>query len=661
MRLEAFDTKDLDFYRNCVIIIPTMTNTEFKSRLDELAKSGDIKGIITHYRENPKPIPQTDSKCNGECSLEYLDKLYNDKTLDNTKNRIAEGKSVSDTVPDHILRFIGGVSDCPAMLLSFIDEKDQTVLYIRDGGTHAKFLFGSHKRDIKLTGQEWLDMITEIMSKYTPDGDRNPFLFIISDWVEKLTDDELKDKSYSLHDVIVETKTQEYFNRFKMGFSISRFPTVAQHINDQQNLSFLTNTWTAHDAYMSWATAEDNYLTGLQGDRLLDELFLRCPGIGCKPDAGMVTDVLFRNWYKNAKLTDIEKPFFAIKSALMDAPSVDYLMQRHDYFCSHFNNHKDREIGGYWRKCYAKLGRELSFKQFGEFVELLKVINECDWKSYESAIYSRLTPVLKAAKIQSCKAVEDLEPWMDDFRLFVPTIILKLHETYRKALDRLPKKNVEGITNLLISGLIKGLDRKISVTDKDTDTTQDLPLVEAYVCSKGKTSWRHRFKDLVGPAVERVEAILKGEREAENTEKIQKDYQLDKLIEIARSNKLGMIHRGYSITGDTLLKFSFDPNESFKYFNSLHRVGRNTKMGNSAKKGIIVGFCEDNFHTDLKYADLTERWPQPCDYWKELAKVNTKHRQSKTHTDEEKEDLDRFILFCKQVSLSELDFGIDVE
>jgi hypothetical protein len=612
-------------------------NATVVNQLKSAAQVGDIHTVIRLLNENKKNLTLRESRIYGELTFAQLAEAINNGIITNQMNREEElyDKNNYKNKLNHFIRFIDGISRKSHLQLSYVPIREENRLYISDDGTMMSLAFGQFSDAKTLNGKEIAEIVTSIELDYDiVDSNKLEFLSNIREWLNSLTEQQLG-ISYSLKDIISNSKSTQMFNTTSILAEINLY-SIKQHLKDQQNANLQPNPWIDHNFYKAPVKALDEYSTEFLGDSLIDDVFSDVPGFGT--DINRKGRRLFRTYGRSVKRAELEKPFYMVKSALLQTDnSLKTVLETNKYIIN-YSKHEHKVYGQYWYDAYAQMVRTCKYDDMVEFVELFKTVQNCDWGLIADTIED-------IRNNTTCGAFQDFTPYKDDFGIFMTYVILAIHQSKPKAFSRTEKENIKEITKKMINEISDTLAGTISAEIEGTIVTDTVfNIFNEY---EGFKNWDSRFKYVWEPAIKSVWEMCESNKKAENKFDKEVAHQRNAIIRVINEYGLSMVHKGYSHVDGDIITINF--NDTTKTMAGLHCVPR--ADGGTVEDGVIWGLTKDNTGS-WQYLNLNTKFSSPSDYWASLGE----HNQVMLDKNRDKlpknivRDIQRFITLCDAIN-----------
>lgn len=600
----------------------------------------DLKEVVKILHFNKSILSKRDGKVAGVVSFRLLKQLIDEQFISNKMNReeeLYDSKSYTNKL-SHLIRYIDGISRKAHLQLSYVESKGN-VLYISDDGTMMSLAFGKFYDYKILKGEDFENLIKDIIDEYDLDGTEE-FVNSIQLWIDNLNDQQKK-TTYSLKDILVATKSSEYFLDTNIIYEINPF-TTKNHIKDQQNANLQPNPWIAHNFYKAPVKANPLYETVFLGDKLNEDVFSQVSGFGI--DINKKADRLFKTYGNKRKRASFDVPFYTTLGAVIDTNDFQTIIDNNEFFLD-YHKHEDKKIGGFWYEIYERLINEVSFDQMKAHVEDFKLVQNNDW----SKIADEIRDIKSRHGINSCASFEDFTPFKDDFAEYAIYVILALHKLNPTAFSRTKNKNIIKIKELFIENIIKYLNGKVDIKGENNKTI-NVSLLTAFQ-NDGFRAWEKRFTLVWKPAIKDTYEKMCGKTKEEKVFDKEVNNQKAVIYRIIKDNELPRLFTSYSHTNESIIKIDFNATE--KCMAGLHCISRDS--GGTASDGVIWGLVEDNSGS-WKYKEL--KFESPAEYWKSLSERNIEMLElnKQNLTKSEIRSVERFIDLCDAIHHSGLSF-----
>ncbi len=614
-----------------------MKSVTVANQLKSAAQVGDINTVIQLLNEHKKNLSLRESRVYGELTFAQLADAINNGIITNQMNREEElyDKNNYKNKLNHFIRFIDGISRKSHLQLSYVPVRDEKRLYISDDGTMMSLAFGQFSDAKKLNGKEIAEIVTNIESDYDiVDSNKLEFLSNIREWLNSLTEQQLS-IAYSLKDIISNSRSTQMFNTTSILTEINLY-SIKQHLKDQQNANLQPNPWIDHNFYKAPVKALDEYSMEFLGDSLIDDVFSDVPGFGT--DINRKGRRLFRTYGRSVKRAELEKPFYMVKSALLQTDnSLKTVLETNKYIIN-YSKHEHKVYGQYWYDAYTQMVRTCKYDDMVEFVELFKTIQNCDWGLIADTIED-------IRNNTTCGAFQDFTPYKDDFGIFMTYVILAIHQSKPKAFSRTEKENIKEITKKMINEISDTLAGTISAEIEGTIVTDTVfNIFNEY---EGFKNWDSRFKYVWEPAIKSVWEMCESNKKAENKFDKEVAHQRNGILRVINEYGLSMVHKAYSHVDGDIITINF--NDTTKTMAGLHCVPR--ADGGTVEDGVIWGLTRDNTGT-WQYLNLNTKFNSPSDYWASLGEHN-QVMLDKNRNNLPKNiirDIERFITLCDAIN-----------
>ncbi len=614
-----------------------MKSVTVANQLKSAAQVGDINTVIQLLNEHKKNLSLRESRVYGELTFAQLADAINNGIITNQMNREEElyDKNNYKNKLNHFIRFIDGISRKSHLQLSYVPVRDEKRLYISDDGTMMSLAFGQFSDAKKLNGKEIAEIVTNIESDYDiVDSNKLEFLSNIREWLNSLTEQQLS-IAYSLKDIISNSRSTQMFNTTSILTEINLY-SIKQHLKDQQNANLQPNPWIDHNFYKAPVKALEEYNTEFLGDLLIDNVFSDVSGFGI--DINRKGRRLFRTYGRSVKRAELEKPFYMVKSALLQSDNLlKTVLETNEYFIN-YSKHEHKMYGQYWTDAYAEMVRTCKYDDIVEFVELFKTIQNCDWGLIADTIED-------IRNNTTCGAFQDFTPYKDDFGIFMTYVILAIHQSKPKAFSRTEKENIKEITKKMINEICDALAGTITVEIEGTAVTDTV--FNVFNEYEGFRNWQSRFTYVWQPAIKSVWEKCESNKKAENKFDKEVAHQRNGILRVINEYGLSMVHKAYSHVDGDIITINF--NDTTKTMAGLHCVPR--ADGGTVEDGVIWGLTRDNTGT-WQYLNLNTKFNSPSDYWASLGEHN-QVMLDKNRNNLPKNiirDIERFITLCDAIN-----------
>jgi len=574
-----------------------------------------FRKAIKHLGDN-KTLSARKAVIYGVTTFIEIIKLIMEKLLKNDTNRFEELVNESDykVKAHHFLRFIDKISSKGIVLATIFRDKTTKSAFIRDCGTMIGLLTKFY--DTKyLSVNQWLEIITDINSEYSPSPDNQTFTILMKEYFESLSEQE-KTLKRSLKEIVEGgDELRNYFMDTTIPFELNLF-TTTEHTLDMQKANKTEKPWNPFDFYDTPLKSiyEENYHRIFLGSQLLAD-FSDKNSIGTKKFLrGRIASKLASPTQKKRVwcLVPVYQTFMTSRFVddIQDLDTAAEMIAR-------FSDYKKENIYSYWNsKWEDMIGGGTTYSEMKKFYtdEYLEVFQDDNWEQISKTI-KELSKKYNKGKIGT--ALADCDITHPDTAMYFISLVLWFKQRY-------PTTAVDKIVKILVEYYCELLRGDTQWYNKETKTYQTIKVIDFFGVNYEiyqSTSIGKRIKHLFTSIPAHIDNMLSKGKTDRSKQQTYKETSVSKHYDSLKNASLPTILYLYPISSTEVKAcINFKTMDNLRWIHSNH--GKNKAIDG------FLGFDEDN---KGKYKDFD--WVEfgvksQGDYWKKIIEHNYEISQS---------------------------------
>tara|TARA_R100001463_G_scaffold60983_1_gene113670 strand:- start:295 stop:2151 length:1857 start_codon:yes stop_codon:yes gene_type:complete len=574
---------------------------------------------VIFCKENNKP--SRNAKRSGTADFYILSELIKKLLLSNESNREVELEELDKYLNKfgHLLRFVSGVSEKSAMLITILRDGLDNVGYIRDDGTLSGLaLDGGEYYDLSvISPNQIIDLMESIEEEYEVESVNREFFNLIDNVFSEMSDEEKK-LPISLKEIVESNnEIKDFYFSTTLDYTVNLL-SMTQHSKDMRDANLQPNPWIAFQYYWVPNKLLPEYKTTLLGKDLFEFVNSK-PGLSYSK-SGRIMGKLNPS---NEPMKKAEK----LKWLAISYVGSEFCNNVKDFeefivMVARFHDHHKNDVFRYWSNMFKKLVKEVSYTEITEYYEdKYKKVYESDlWGTstkpgINKVINSLVDKVSKSGGPNTCGAISKFNISREINGVVFIAFTIYMKNRYGKVgWD----KTIELISNKYIS-ILEG-DVYCEAKPSESWNSGKYPVWEALYKKYIGSSIEKRLKYVLSPMIEEVINNINKKKNDRYHESVLRTKSLKKHFNACSDN--------YVFSRITLFPLavngSFDEADTitvnFGNGNGLHWLHPNDDE-NMAKDGFL-GLYQDNLSPELKEMDWTPYIDNNSTYWKLLLDRN---------------------------------------
>ena len=607
--------------------------------------------LLNHLKEvresKSNNVSSRKAKRSGTETFDELSNLLGENEISNDSNREVEleEKDQYKNKLGHLMRFVTGISEKSAMLITVLRNGLDNVGYIRDDGTLSGLAFraGEYYDTATLSPNEISVIIEDIDVEFEISSIDREFIDMIEDVFVRLSEEERK-LPISWKSIVEDNdEIKDFYFSTTLDYVINLL-TMKQHSKDMRNANLQPHPWIAFQYYWVPNKLLPEYKDVLLGKKLF-EFVLDKPGLAFS-SPGKIMGRLNPKKEKMKKAEQLKPLVLAYCGArfcdTLDEMKVFWKM------VAKFNSHENPTVYSYWSNMFKEFIKETSNSDMVKFYE------EKYKKSYEHSKWNGpdgpnavLKELVKNTGMKTCDAITKFNiSRHEDNGICFLTYAIWCKEMHKKSWDA----TIELIVNSYVARLEGSLDLKSSPTDPWDNGVYPVweALSEGYIKSAIESRCKHIFYPMMDDVTTKI------------YERKQDRYHASVLKKKSLSLHYDLLHDERLSTRITLFPLSSNGSLNdvitinFGLGGGLHWLHPNDDE-NNAKDGFL-GLIGDNLREPFKSMDWTPFIKENSNYWKMLFEHNEDKVDLLESGSSEKKKIERSLFILEY--LSELNLNV---
>jgi|TARA_Y100000310_G_C20638134_1_gene792356 hypothetical protein len=548
------------------------------------------------------------------------------ETFDELSNRLEEGEISNDSnrevelkIDDkyagkaaHLMRFVSGISEKSAMLITVLRDGLDDVGYIRDDGTLSGLAFrnGEYYDTATLTPNEFSIIISDIDDEYEISSIDREFIDMIENVFVKLSEEEKK-LPISWKSIVEDNdEIKDFYFSTTLDYVINLL-TMNQHSKDMRNANLQPNPWIAFQYYWVPNQLLPEYKKTLLGKKLF-EFVSDKPGLAFAT-TGKIMGKLQSRKDKEMKAVQL-KPLVLAYCGVKFCENIDEMIEFWE-MVARFAYHENSKVYSYWTNMFKQFIKETSYSDVVTFYEeqYKKAYAHPTWNGPGGPNAALKRMLIEAGKT-TCGPISSFSITRDqDNGICFLTYAIWCKRMYERGWDA----TVQLIVNSYVSRLEGSLNLKSRPSDLWNDGVYPVwkALSMGYVANDLNNQCKHIFK----PMMEDVATAVKERKQDRYHANVLRKKSLRLHYDVLKNQGLNTLIKLFplasngDISGITNINFGGDGD-------GLHWLHPNSPE-NKAKDGFL-GLVGDNLVEPWKSMDWSPYIKENSNYWKLLLNHN---------------------------------------